>query len=73
MVPEGGFATIAVAEPAGWVVTLKDLLEATPDEHEYAMASLMPTSATFGWQEISALRLAVVLGMHCQPTTHGPL
>ena len=32
MVPAGGAATVVEAEPLGWVVTLNELLEATPEE-----------------------------------------
>jgi len=32
LVPRGGVFTVVVAEPPGWVVTLKALLEATPEE-----------------------------------------
>ena len=32
LVPRGGALTVVVAEPPGWVVTLKALLEAIPEE-----------------------------------------
>ena len=32
MVPGGGALRVVVAEPPGWVVTWKELLEANPEE-----------------------------------------
>ena len=72
LVPCGGAATVVVAEPPGWVVTVNELLDATPEEQPYVMASVMPTSATLGSQE----RVAVgppPEGTHCQPVMHLPL
>ena len=71
LVPAGGVLTVVVAEPPGCVVTLKELLLATPEEQPYVMASVMPTSATFGSQESSALGPCVEI--HCQPVTHAPV
>lgn len=62
---------MTVAEPPGWPVTVKELLDATPDEQPYVMASVMPTSATFGSQESSAFGPWVEI--HCQPVTHAPV
>lgn len=70
-VPAGGATIVVVAEPPGCVVTLNEVLEAVPDEQPYVMASVMPTSATFGSQESSALGPSVEI--HCQPVTQTPL
>ena len=59
------------AEPPGWVVTLNELLEATPLEQPYVTASVMPTSAVCGSQESSAFGPAVEI--HCQPVTQAPV
>ena len=74
LVPCGGAATVVVAEPPGWVVTVNELLDATPEEQPYVMASVAPTSATFGSQERVAVGgLVLGLGMHCQFVMHAPL
>lgn len=74
LVPEGGFATVVVAEPLGWVVTLNELLVASPEEQPYVIASVAPTSATFGSHERVAVGAPpVLLGIHCQPMMQAPL
>ena len=74
LVPAGGFATVAIAEPPGCVVTRNELLVAVPEEHPYVMAIGMPTSATSGSQERVATGAVVVpvRGIHCQPVIHAP-
>ena len=62
---------VAVAEPPGWLPMVKELLDAVPEEQPYVMASVMPTSATFGSHESSALGPWVEI--HCQPVTHAPV
>lgn len=53
------------------VAIVKLLLVAIPEEHEYEIASVIPTSATLGWQEILATGAA--LATHCHPVIHEPL
>ena len=65
---------VVVAEPDGWVVTLKAELEATPEEQEYVSERVDPTSATSGSQLSSALTVEVaVSGIHCHAVIHAPL
>ena len=71
LVPAGGAATVTVAEPPGWLPTVNELLDATPDEQPYVMASVMPTSATLGSHESSAFGPWVEI--HCQPVTQAPV
>ena len=64
---------MTVAEPAGCVVTVNELLVAVPVEHEYEIASVMPTSATWGWQESCAVGMPPLVGTHCQLVMQIPL
>ena len=65
---------MVVALPPGCVVTVNELLVASPEEHPYVMAIGMPTSATGGSQEsVATGGFGVLRGIHCQPVMHVPL
>lgn len=72
LVPDGGFATVVVAEPPGWVVTANEVLVAVPEEQPYVIARVMPTSATFGSQESVAVGALGAEGQ-LQLVMHAPL
>ena len=48
LVPGGGVAIVSEDRPDGCVVIGNAELEAVPEEHEYAMVSVVPASATLG-------------------------
>ena len=77
LAPAGGLATVVDAVPEGCEVTAKPVLDAVPEEQEYEMASVMPTSASWGWQESVAVGGVVVavlvVGMQSQRAMQVPL
>jgi len=66
---------VVVAEPDCAPFVWKPLPTLVPEEHEYEIASVIPTSAICGWHEICADGPAASdpEGTHCQPETHAPL
>jgi hypothetical protein len=72
-VPAGGVAIVVVAVPDGCVPTINELLEATPEEHAYAIESVEPTSAMCGEHESDAAGAPLEFGVQSHPAMHAPL
>src|SRR3989344_5096898 len=68
----GGAATLTLVAPDGAPFVSKPEPTLVPIEHEYDMATLMPTSAICGWQDNCAT-ISSVPPTHCQFPTHTPL